>query len=89
MAHRRCEDHRWWDNSTQLVLAQPDTTGACRVRDMALKLRAGRRRLSPENVIEIRRLYADGADRQDVADRFGIKKGTVYDIALRRSWRHI
>lgn len=27
----RCEDCKWWDNSTQLTNSQPDTTGLCRV----------------------------------------------------------
>jgi hypothetical protein len=32
MDNGSCERCRWWDNSTQQASAQPDTTGACRVR---------------------------------------------------------
>ena len=38
----RCEDCRWWDNSTQLADATPDSTGACRRRPPVADERNGR-----------------------------------------------
>lgn len=32
MGEMRCETCRWWDSAIQLSDAEPDTTGACRVR---------------------------------------------------------
>lgn len=43
-AARMCENCKWWDNSTELVSAQPGTTGACRVRPPVADDRNGQAR---------------------------------------------
>lgn len=43
-------------------------------------------RLTEEQVIAIR---ADQRSRREIADEFGIKPGTVTDIRLRRTWKHL
>jgi hypothetical protein len=40
----RCEDCRWWDNSTQRLDAAPDTTGLCRATTPVADERDGRAR---------------------------------------------
>ncbi len=46
-------------------------------------------KLTEEDVLEIRRLYADGARPGEIAPRFGIVRTAIYPIINRRTWRHI
>lgn len=47
-------------------------------------------RLTAEQVIEIRKIYAQGGiSYRKLAERFGVKKGTVCHIVTKRSWKHI
>lgn len=45
--------------------------------------------LSVADVLEIRRLAADGVPRDDIATRFAISKGAVNHIHHRRTWRNL
>lgn len=47
-------------------------------------------KLTPEKVIEIRRLYASGRySQQALADMFGVWQTVVSSIVLRKTWKHI
>jgi len=46
-------------------------------------------RLTPDQVIEIRRRLGRGHRQADIADDFGIAPGTVSKIKNRRRWRHL
>jgi len=53
-------------------------------------LRAPNRKVSAEDVLEIRRLYAAGGWRQvDLAKKFGLKQPQVSSIVRRDSWTHL
>ena len=59
--------------------------------DAAAKGRMSKK-LKPADVLEIRRLRADGQTRQtqqDLADRFGVSRTTVRHIERRETWRHL
>jgi hypothetical protein len=44
--------------------------------------------MEPE-VLEIRRLVADGASAGDLAARFGVGTANIMAIARRRTWKHL
>lgn len=47
-------------------------------------------KLTPEKVIEIRRLYASGQySQQTLADMFGVWQTVVSSIVLRKTWKHV
>lgn len=46
-------------------------------------------KLTPEQVIEIRRAHANGDRATEIASRFKISPGFVRDVVARRSWKHI
>lgn len=46
-------------------------------------------RLSPDQVIEIRRLRDAGVSQRRVAKQFGVGQAAISNIALRKSWKHI
>lgn len=48
--------------------------------------RGGASKLTEADVHEIRRLLADGAVQQRIADQFGVHLMTINDIKTRRSW---
>ena len=53
-------------------------------------IKKGRRKVTPEIVLEIRRLYAEGnMFQEDLAALFGIAQPTISSIVARRSWRSI
>ena len=45
--------------------------------------------LTEDEVLEIRRRYADGETGVDLAREYGVGKSTVYSIVNRVTWRHI
>lgn len=64
-------------------------THAENMADMAAKLRAGQRRLTPEQVAMIRSFYASGAWTQTaLAAKFGVRQCHISDICRRKFWRH-
>lgn len=48
-----------------------------------------RARLTAEQVIEIRRLYAGGATQTELGARFGMRQNKISDIVLCRVWKHL
>src|SRR5262245_22106304 len=47
-------------------------------------------KLTPEDVLMIRKRYAeDGDTQQELADRFGVKQAYVSNIILRKAWRNL
>ena len=51
--------------------------------------RHGRTHLSDEDVSKLRLMYAEGAKMKAIAAHFGIKKGSVTNIACGRYWPHL
>lgn len=52
--------------------------------------RAGAPRLTPEKVLTIRRLYAEGGrSQQSIADVYGITQNMVSKIVLKQFWAHL
>lgn len=58
------------------------------MRDMAVRCRSARTKLTPEQVIEILgRLHAER--QRDLAREFGVAKATIGAIARRETWSHL
>lgn len=88
------------EKSGQYVLHDCDTPACCNpnhlrlgshkdnMADAAAKGRMGKK-LRPDEVIEIRRLRADGHTQQALADRYGVSRTTVQQIERRETWRHL
>ena len=51
--------------------------------------RVGGRRLSNADIKNIRKKLDDGVRQIDVAMEFGVRRGTIYKIKNRRSWKHV
>lgn len=51
--------------------------------------RAGLAKLTDEQVMELRALYAAGTRQIDLAARFGVRQSTVSSIVRRATWSHI
>ena len=88
------------ENSGQYVLHNCDTPACCNPNhlrlgshqeNMADASAKGRlsKKLTPTEVIEIRRLRAEGHTQQDLADRFGVSRMTIRQIERRETWRHL
>ena len=59
------------------------------MRDMALKGRSGRLKLSDDMVREIRSLCASGARQRDVAEQFGVSQSNISFIIRRETRGHV
>lgn len=46
-------------------------------------------KLTPDDVREIRRMWAVGSKPSDISKKYGIAQSTVYNIVRRRRWSHI
>jgi hypothetical protein len=46
-------------------------------------------RLTKDSVLSIRESFKNKVSVHTLADKFNIKAGTVYDIVLQRSWKHV
>jgi hypothetical protein len=46
-------------------------------------------KLKTTEVIQIKRLLAEGQGQQAIADRFGVKQATISDIGRGRRWGHL
>jgi hypothetical protein len=46
-------------------------------------------KLTPEKVIEIRRLRAAGVAQKGIAEQFGVSKSSIRLIILRKNWAHV
>ena len=55
------------------------------------RLEVGRyaNKLCADRVARIRKLFSAGATKASLARRFGVSECTVYDIVLKRTWRHV
>ena len=42
-----------------------------------------------EDVLEVRRLFAEGVPQTEIGRRLGMNKGTVWNIVHRKSWMHL
>lgn len=49
----------------------------------------GNSKLSASDVLEIRRLCAEGYVQREVAERFGINQSVVSQIVTRQIWTHV
>jgi hypothetical protein len=58
-------------------------------RDMSQKLRNASRKLEPDEVREIRSLYAKGVMQKVIAEKYGIIQPTVSQIVRRVTWQHL
>lgn len=56
---------------------------------LAVGERIASARLTRENVVEIRRLVAEGTSQSEVARQFNVHRPTVNRIVNRRRWRHV
>ena len=56
--------------------------------DASAKGRMGKK-LTPAEVIEIRRLRAQGRTQRELAERFGVSRMTIRQIERRETWRHL
>jgi DNA-binding XRE family transcriptional regulator len=88
------------ENSGKYVLHECDTPACCNPnhlrigthsQNMADASAKGRlaKKLTPNDVIEIRRLRAAGHTQQDLADRFDVSRMTIRQIERRETWRHL
>ncbi len=67
---------------TGLRKPQPEETRNKGTKNWAAKIR-------DEDVIEIRKLVAEGATIRAMYERFGLSKCTVHNIVNRKTWRHL
>lgn len=51
--------------------------------------RNGWSRFTENQIMEIRQMYSSGIKQTIIANLFGTRQGTISNIVLRRSWRHI
>lgn len=59
------------------------------MRDMAVRGRSGRAKLSVDDVLSIRFLAAAGMSRRELAGRFGVAPSNVSAIVRRETWKHV
>ena len=64
-------------------------THAQNMRDMAIRERTPRRKLTARDVREIRRRRAGGAPVSLLAQRYGVTPSNVSQIVHRRTWKHV
>lgn len=87
-----------WPAATELVLHACDNprcvnpahlslgTHRDNSRDMARKLRSAHRKLSPEQVVELRRRHTVGDGYKKLAREFGVGRSLVMRIVKRQAW---
>jgi HNH endonuclease/helix-turn-helix resolvase-like protein len=46
-------------------------------------------KLKPEQVVEIRKLAADGVERHQLAKQFGVSLSTIHNVVHKDTWRNI
>ena len=50
---------------------------------------SGHSNLTASDILDIRRMYADGNSDSAIANAFGIHRKTVYNIVNRKTWREV
>jgi hypothetical protein len=56
---------------------------------MATGTRNGQSKLTPRNVVEIKKLIAEGKTHSSIASMFDVSTGLISQIATNRAWRNI
>lgn len=91
------EHGRWPPVSTLHTCDQPSCvrpnhltagTQLDNIGDAASKGRMARK-LTVDDVVEIRRLHAAGWSSRRIADRFGVRHFTIEAACSRRTWKHV
>jgi uncharacterized protein YerC len=59
------------------------------MREAAIKGRLGRGKLTPDKVVEIRRLLDDGLTHTDIGSRYGVSQATISQIARGKTWKTV
>ena len=86
---RSCGDDHWTRKHPDKV-ARGELNGARLHPDKILKgSKCPSSKLTEKDVLEIRRLRADGRRFKDIACQFQTSIANVHDIVSRKSWRHI
>ena len=65
------------------------TKGRKHSADTRAKMSLSRSNLSVANVIDIRAGRIAGVDPKELASRYGVSRGTIYNIANRQKWKHV
>jgi len=55
--------------------------------DMAKKLRAGKRKLTPENVLKIREMYKNGTKKIVLSEMFNVNISAIKNIMNNKTWK--
>lgn len=72
-------------NPSHLILGTHDDN----MRDMAIRERSAKTKLTADEVREIREELSAGESRKSLAARFGVTPGCIGYIAVGRTWRHV
>lgn len=64
-------------------------TNGDNLRDMTIKERGNTRKLTADDVREIRRRRANRERVDDLAEEFGVNVSTVYNAVKGRTWKHV
>jgi len=51
--------------------------------------RNGHSKLTETNVVEIRKLYAEGLHKDEIAAKFGVTPTAIWYIVTRKTWKHV
>ena len=49
----------------------------------------GNAKLTADNVLELRKLHADGATLRQLAGKFGVSNVSVYNAVSHKTWRNL
>jgi DNA-binding transcriptional regulator YiaG len=84
-----CKENNWVHNLEWSTYSENHEhayeKGLKKVRNMAGE-KAPNRKLTEQDVEQIRQLLSAGLTQRDIAERFGVSRGTICDIKLGRSW---
>lgn len=81
-ANPRLDNLRWDTRKGNMADARRHGTISCGSKRHNAKL-------TDDDVVEIRRLWASGVQGRAIADRFGIARSNVSLICSRKTWKHI
>lgn len=81
-----------WDNRVENLRwdsFRANTQDAIRHGTLALGSRCGAAKLTEDDVLEIRRLWAEGVQAKELASRFEVTAENIRAITSGKSWRHV
>lgn len=89
-SHGPCHNTRCW-NGAHLTWETPPDNNRNKLRDGTATVgeRNAMARLTTAAVLEIRRLCAEGVQRDGIAAQFGVHRMTIDSVAARRTWAHV